>query len=153
QAGFPVLLAQHLDGEFVDFFAQWLSTVTQWRTHVVEEPGALEPGVVYLPGGARDLCVDREEHALAAASQSRSLPNADRPLIPCAEVFGPRATGIVLSGMGSDGAQGLAAVARHGGRAFCQSPASAIVPSMPESALRVTRGATALSPELLGTAI
>jgi two-component system chemotaxis response regulator CheB len=153
QAGFPVLLAQHLDGEFVGFFAQWLTASTPWRTHVVEEPIALEPGVVYLPAGGKDLCVDREEHAFSAASVSRFVPNADRLLGSCADVFGARVTGIVLSGMGSDGAQGLAAVARHGGRAFCQAPSTAIVPSMPESALRLTRGATALSPELLGTAV
>lgn len=150
---FPVLLAQHLDSEFVDFFAQWLQTTTGWRTQVVDAPAALESGVVYLPSGGRDLCVDREQHAYAAASVSRFVPNADRLFTTFAEAFGAKAMGVVLSGMGSDGARGLAEIARRGGRALCQLPGSAIVPSMPESALRAAAGATALPPELLGTAL
>ncbi len=150
---FPVLLAQHLDGEFIGFFAQWLAATTPWRTEVVDGPTALQPGVVYLPAGGRDLCVDREEHAYAAPSASRFVPNADRLFRTFADSFGARATGVVLSGMGSDGAAGLAALVRAGGRALCQSPASAIVPSMPESAMRAAPSTLALPPELLGNAL
>jgi two-component system, chemotaxis family, protein-glutamate methylesterase/glutaminase len=80
------------------------------------------------------------------------VPCADR-LLSSAALAGGRATGIVLSGMGSDGADGLAAILRAGGRALCQSPESAVVPSMPESALRRASGALALPPAALAAAV
>jgi chemotaxis response regulator CheB len=55
--------------------------------------------------------------------------------------------------MGSDGAEGLAELARRGGRALCQDPASAVVGSMPESALRMTPSAALAAPERLAAAI
>jgi len=76
-----------------------------------------------------------------------------RWLLASAAERGERATGVVLSGMGADGAGGLAEIARRGGRALCQAPASAVVPSMPESALRKTPSALALPPLALPAAI
>jgi two-component system chemotaxis response regulator CheB len=51
--------------------------------------------------------------------------------------------------MGADGAAGLAEVVRAGGRGLCQDPATAVVPSMPESALRAAPGASAAAPDAL----
>ena len=60
---------------------------------------------------------------------------------------------MVLSGMGEDGAEGLEEVALRGGLAVCQSPESAIVPSMPASALKRARGAIAVAPAEIPRAI
>ncbi len=70
-----------------------------------------------------------------------------------AAAHGRRARAAVLSGMGSDGAEGLAEVARLGGRAACQAPAGAVVPSMPESALRRCPGAEQAGPAELAAVL
>jgi chemotaxis response regulator CheB len=147
-----VCVAQHLEGEFVPFFAEWLQGVSGWPTVVVDEPVPYAPGVVYVPAGGMDLVVERGRVRTAPAC-SRYVPNGDRLLRTAASALGRRATGLVLSGMGCDGADGLAELARCGGRALCQEPASAVVPSMPETALRKTPGAASATPERLAASI
>jgi two-component system chemotaxis response regulator CheB len=147
-----VLIAQHLEGEFVPFFAEWLTSVSGMRTVVVSDPVPLEPGTAYLPAGGLDLHLDGER-AASAAPISRFVPCADRLLRSLARTFGPRAAAAVLSGMGSDGAEGAAEVWRAGGRAVCQLPSTAVVPSMPESALRRAPGMIAVAPDALAEAL
>lgn len=151
QAGRAVLVAQHMEAEFVPFFADWLQSASGWRTELVQDATPLAGGVVYLAAGARDLVLDGDVLRAMPAS-SRFVPCADRLLASVAERGGD-ATGVVLSGMGADGAGGLAEIARRGGKALCQAPASAVVPSMPESALRRTPSAIALPPQALPGAI
>jgi chemotaxis response regulator CheB len=147
-----VAVAQHLEGEFVPFFAEWLQATSGWRTVVVDQPTPFAAGVVYVPAGGCDLVVE-PGRVSPASPCSRYVPNGDRLLRTAADALGPSAVGLVLSGMGSDGADGLAELSRRGGRALCQDPASAVVPSMPESALRRTPGAAFAVPERLVAAI
>lgn len=148
--GRAVVVAQHMDAEFVPFFAEWLRAASGWPTALVQGERQLEDSTVYLPAGGADLVVDGRSLRAAPAS-SRFVPCADR-LLASAAARGGAATGVVLSGMGADGAEGLAAIARRGGRALCQSPGSAVVPSMPEAALRLSPGALALPPAALAAA-
>lgn len=148
--GRSVLVAQHMEPEFVPFFADWLADASGWRTVLVSGDVPVEDGVAYLPAGGRDLVLDGELLRAPPAS-SRFVPCADRLLASAAE-RGARAVGVVLSGMGGDGADGLAAIARRGGRALCQAPATAVVPSMPEVALRRAPSALALPPQALAAA-
>jgi chemotaxis response regulator CheB len=147
-----VVVAQHLEGEFVPFFAEWLQSASGWPTVVVDAAIPFAPGVVYVPAGGRDLVVEGDR-VVSAEPCSRFVPNGDRLLRSAATALGPRAVGLVLSGMGSDGAEGLAELARRGGRALCQDPASAVVGSMPESALRRTPSAALAAPERLAATI
>ncbi len=150
----PALVAQHMDAEFTTFFAEWLESATGRPTVVVSDSAPLEDGAIYIPAGGGDLCVAEDgRHALWAPASGRFIPSANRLLQTCAKAFGDRATAVVLSGMGDDGAAGMAEVVRRGGQAFCQEPATAIVPSMPQSALKLTPGAVALAPEALGAAL
>lgn len=144
--GRAVAVAQHLEAEFVAFFAGWLRSVSGWPTMLVEDAAPLAEGIAYVAAGGLDLLV-RGDTVHVAPAASRYVPSGDRLLASAAEALGPRATGLVLSGMGADGAEGLAAIARRGGRALCQDPASAVVPSMPEAALRRTPGALRAPPD------
>jgi two-component system, chemotaxis family, protein-glutamate methylesterase/glutaminase len=148
--GRAVLVAQHIDADFAAYLAEWLHGASGWRTVVVSHPVLVEDGVAYLPAGGCDLVLEGAAVRAASAS-SRFVPCADR-LLASAAARGPATTGVILSGMGSDGAEGLAAIALRGGRVLCQAPASAVVPSMPEAALRRTPGALALAPDALSAA-
>lgn len=149
--GRAVLVAQHMEPEFVPFFAEWLQGASGWRTVVVTDSAPIAAGGAYLPAGGMDLVLEGGMLRAVGAS-GRFVPSADR-LLSSASRLGGLATGVVLSGMGSDGAEGLAEIARRGGRAFCQRPATAVVPSMPESALARAPGAMSLSPDALAVAI
>jgi chemotaxis response regulator CheB len=146
------LVAQHMDTEFVTFFADWLASMTPWETVLVQEPRPLEAGRLYLASGGRDLVAEGDRVA-AVPALSRYVPCADRLFRTVAAAHGARARAAVLSGMGADGAEGLAEVARRGGRIVCQDPGSAVVPSMPESALRRSPGAEVAAPELLAAVL
>jgi chemotaxis response regulator CheB len=150
-AGRAALVAQHMEAEFVPFFAEWLEGASGWRTVLVDAPVALAPGAAYVAVGGKDLLLDGALVRAAPAS-SRFVPSADR-LLSAVSRLGARAAGVVLSGMGADGAAGLAEIARAGGGALCQAPATAVVPSMPESALARARGALALPPSALAAAL
>lgn len=151
QAGRAVLVAQHMDTEFMSFFAHWLSDASGWRVVVVDDAVSLEAGNVYVPAGGRDLVVDGER-ARAVEARSRFVPSADR-LLASAAPRAERAVGVVLSGMGADGAAGLAELVRAGGTGICQEPASAVVASMPESALRAAPRALRAPPDALAAAV
>lgn len=146
-----VLVAQHLEGEFVPFFAEWLASACGWRVVLVDAPGPLQAGVVHVPAGGRDLVLAGGGVEAPPAS-SRYVPSGDR-LLASVAAAGAGAIGVVLSGMGDDGARGLAELVRRGGRAVCQAPASSAVPSMPEAALARSPGALAVPPDALATAI
>ena len=146
-----MLVAQHMDAEFMSFFAQWLSDASGWRAVVVEDAEPLEAGAVYVPTGGRDLVVDGGR-ARAVESRSRFVPSADR-LLASAAARGEGTVGVVLSGMGADGAQGLSEVIRAGGTGVCQEPASAVVASMPESALAASPAARRAAPEALASVV
>jgi two-component system chemotaxis response regulator CheB len=147
-----VAIAQHLESDFVPFFAEWLQAVSGWRTVVVGEPIPYARGLAYVPAGGWDLLV---EHGVlrAAPASSRHVPSGDRLLGTAARAIGGRAAGLVLSGMGADGSEGLAGIAAAGGRTFCQEPATAVVPSMPESALARAPGSMVARPEALAAAV
>lgn len=141
-----VLVAQHLETDFVAFFAEWLQGVTGWPVAVVDVAVACRAGIAYVPAGGSDLVAEGEV-VRAAPPSSRYVPSGDRLLRSAAEAWGARAVGLVLSGMGQDGAAGLAELARRGGRAVCQDPATAVVPSMPEAALRLAASAALAAPD------
>ena len=148
-AGRAVALAQHMDGEFISFFARWLAATSGWHTVVVEGEVPFEAGSIYLPSGGKDLVVEGDR-ARALPQRSRFVPSADR-LLASVAARGRSAVGVVLSGMGSDGATGLAELVRAGGTGICQEPSTAVASS--ESALRASPTARAAPPEALAGAV
>jgi len=150
-AGRAVAVAQHMDAEFMSFFAQWLGDASGWQVVLVDDAAPLRAGSVYLPAGGKDLVIEGDR-ARALPSTSRFIPSADR-LLASAAGRGASAVAVVLSGMGADGAAGLAEVIRAGGTGICQEPGTAVVSSMPESALRASPMARIAAPAALAAVV
>jgi len=149
--GRAVLVAQHMDAEFMSFFAQWLSDTSGWRVVVVEDTADVEAGYAYVPAGGRDLVLEGER-VRTLPPRGRFVPSADR-LLSSIAARGSSAVAVVLSGMGADGAAGLAEVVKAGGAGICQEPSTAVVASMPESALRASHAARPAPPASLASTV
>ena len=101
------------------------------------EDGALiEAGHIYVAPPDRHMVMDSKRVRLNRNPKVHSTRPAIDPLfISAAEAHGNRVVAVILSGAGSDGADGLAAIKAHGGRTLVQEPADAAFPSMPAAAI------------------
>ena len=104
-----------------------------------EDKEPVQPGVVYFAPPDYHLLVDRGP-AFALSSDEPvhfSRPSIDVLFESAADIYGERLLGLILTGANQDGAEGLAAVGRAGGRTVVQEPGGAAVPFLPEAALQV----------------
>lgn len=134
----PILVVQHILVGFAPSFAGWLGDYTK-RPVVIPQDGApLERGVVYVaPDGVHLGAVAGPRAALSDdPAVGRFRPSATHLLRALAKNFGARALGVVLTGMGSDGADGAVELRAAGGRVVVQDQASSSIFGMPQAAIR-----------------
>jgi two-component system chemotaxis response regulator CheB len=131
----PILVAQHIAPGFVGGLVRWLAGVTALDVVVARSGSRLEPGRVYLPPDEHDLLVETGGVVIARRVQTVQCPSGDVLLESLARVFGARACGIVLTGMGNDGTEGVRCLISAGGIALAQEPASCTVAGMPAAAM------------------
>lgn len=130
-----VVVVQHVPASFTQALVAQLARGV--ALPVREAAGVLRPGEVVVAPGGRQLAV-RAGGALEVYDDEALLerPSIDATMASAAAAFGPGACGVVLSGMGGDGAKGLAAVREAGGRTLAQDEASCTIASMPAEAVR-----------------
>ncbi len=119
------------------------------RVVEAEDKAPVEPGTVYFAPPDYHLLVD-EGPSIALSVDDPVLysrPSIDVLFQSAAELYGERALGIILTGASEDGARGLAAIAGAGGAAVVQDPAEAMVPTLPQAALRLVPAARVLRVE------
>jgi two-component system chemotaxis response regulator CheB len=138
-----VLVAQHMPPGFTESLARRLDALCAMRVTEARHGETLRAGRVYLARGGAHLRVGRDESGLPVAVVDESAavwgvrPAADLLFASAAEQFGAATLGVVLTGMGRDGAEGLRAVRAAGGRAVVQDRASSVVYGMPHAALEL----------------
>lgn len=142
--GLPILIVQHIPPEFTAGLVHWLDDTSALRVQIANQGDVLRPGTVYLAPGDAHLTVARHGHTLTAELVhekyfSRYQPSVDRLFYSVAETCGMAAAGVILTGMGSDGVDGLLAMRRAGAVTFAQDQASSAVFGMPAAAIE--RGA------------
>jgi two-component system chemotaxis response regulator CheB len=139
-AGPPCVVAQHMPAAFTASFAARLNRASAAKVSVARPGDALVPGRVFLaPGGDSHLEVVGKGAGLACQLVADEPVNGHRPSVDvlmgsAARVAGPRAIGVILTGMGRDGAMGLLAMRRAGARTLGQDEASCVVYGMPRVA-------------------
>ena len=140
----PVVVVQHIPAEFVPGLARWLDQTTPLTVQLAQDYGVLRSGVVHLAPGNTHLQVIRSGQRLltrlvAHKGDHHHQPAVDELFFSLAEACGKRAVGVILTGMGDDGAAGLLAMRDAGAMTLAQDRASATVYGMPGAA--VQRGA------------
>ena len=134
-SGPPVLLAQHLAAGFAPGLARWLQETTGVCTVVAVDGVIAARGTVYVAPDDSDLVLEPGGRLRTPLPAGPHRPSADRLLGSVAAVCGARCAGVVLTGMGDDGAAGLLAVRDAGGVTLVQDPRSSLVSGMPAAAL------------------
>ena len=147
----PVLVAQHLSAGFLDGLLSWLAESTGQRVERAVAGQSPLPGRIYFAPEEEHLELSPSGRLVLtpAGDQDLLCPSADRLLSSVALVHGPRAAGVVLTGMGKDGAQGLKAMHDRGALTFAQDKPSSVVYGMPGEALRLGAATYVLPPRLI----
>jgi chemotaxis response regulator CheB len=151
----PVLVSQHIEEPFTSGLADWLSRESDIPVEVAKAGQRPESGHVYLARGGRHNLLLRPGWHLDYESSGSSVyyPNINRMLASIAEVAGGSACGVVLTGLGDDGAIGMAQLAGVGARLLVQDPATAVVDGMPGAVIRAGSVDRGYSLEQLGQLI
>ncbi len=132
----PVVICQHITEGFADDLARWLAFDTGHAVDEVAGTVELQPGRVYVAGSAGHLTVKGGELRIdTGAPVSGFRPSCDVLLRSAALAFGPSAIGVVLTGMGRDGAKGLKEIRTRGGHTIAQDEKTSIVFGMPGEAV------------------
>lgn len=143
----PLLLVQHITLGFEEGFVRWLAETTGQPVQVAVHGKDLEPGVWFAPGGKHLVLDDRNRMALRPKEPSDiHCPSGDALFRSLARQAGPRAAGVLLTGMGSDGAPGLLALKEAGGKTIIQDEESCLVWGMPKVAKELGAAQAELSP-------
>ena len=133
----PVLVVQHISSGFVGGLARWLDETTPLRVKVAEMGERLQPGTVYLAPDGQHLLL--KQRGLVGLGNSPPV-DGHRPSVTAlfesvARHYGSAAVGILLTGMGGDGARGLKMLLDAGGQTIAQDEHSSVVFGMPKVAI------------------
>ncbi|GLY17149.1 chemotaxis response regulator protein-glutamate methylesterase 3 [Kineosporia sp. NBRC 101677] len=147
----PIVVAQHMPAGFTRSLAARIDGVAQIRAVELTSPASLQPGTAYICRGDADGVISRRGGVLSARSVPASAshrwhPSVDRLVESALEVVpAPALLGVLLTGMGDDGAQQMTRISTGGGRTIAESQESAVIWGMPGQ-LVAAGGATAVLP-------
>ncbi len=151
----PILVVQHIARGFIQGFAEWLSSSARLQVSVASHGEPALPGRVYIApddlqmgissDGILEMKESEPEHGLR--------PSVSYLFRSVAESYGPRAAGILLTGMGTDGAEALLQLRQYGGITIAQDAASSVVHGMPGEAIKINAALYVLTPEMIAAVI
>jgi two-component system chemotaxis response regulator CheB len=138
-ANTALVVVQHMPAGFTAALADQLAERAGFAVREAAAGDRIEAGKALVAPGGSHMLIDRS--GSVALSESPPVhgvrPAADVTLKSVAQSFGPRAVGVVLTGMGRDGALGLAAIKAAGGRTIAQDRATSTVYGMPKAAVEL----------------
>lgn len=135
------LVVQHMPEGFTEMFAQRLNESSAIEVKEAQSGDLLLAGRALVCPGNRHMKVRRMEHGDIAVLVDQPRVNGHRPSVDVlfqsvAQEFGQKAIGVLMTGMGDDGAAGMGAIQSAGGFTIAQSPETCVVDSMPRSAIQ-----------------
>jgi two-component system chemotaxis response regulator CheB len=140
----PILIVQHMPAGFTAPFAQLLNSLCSVPVREATHGESIQNGVVYIAPAGIHMTVDRLSTSRAALfldvnpANSTHRPSVDVMMKSVAKAFGPSAMGIIMTGMGSDGVEGMKAIYRSGGLTVGQDESTCIVYGMPRACAQMS---------------
>ena len=144
----PILLVQHISPGFTQGLVDWLDSSCVLHLHVAVDGERARPGNVYVAPDGAEMTIDRRLNIRLLDSEST---NGNVSSVSClfrsvAEAVGAKAIGVLLTGMGRDGARGLKLMRDRGAVTIAQNKETSIVYGMPGEAIRLGAAEHSLSP-------
>lgn len=135
----PIVITQHIGATFVPSFAARLDKLSKMSVQVAENGIPMEPGHAYIAPGDRHLLVVKSGRGYACRLDDGPPVSGHRPSVDAlfrsvSQVAGANAVGVILSGMGRDGAIGMKAMRDAGSHTIGESEGSCVVYGMPRAA-------------------
>lgn len=135
-----LLVAQHMPAKFTQAFAERLDRIGKFTVTEAKNGDVPGPGRVFIAPGGQHLELVKRDNALALrvsdpGKEDKHAPSVDKLFKSVAEQLGPQALGVVLTGMGADGAEGARALKKAGGEAWAESEDTAVIYGMPKEAV------------------
>jgi two-component system, chemotaxis family, protein-glutamate methylesterase/glutaminase len=133
----PVLVVQHINAAFADSLVGWLGTSAKLKVRAAKDGDLLAPGTVLVAPSGSHLTIPSRGRVAVQPGEPKDghLPSATLLLESAAKAYGKRAVGVILTGMGVDGVEGMAAIRAAGGKTLAQSQESCVVFGMPGAAI------------------
>ncbi|MBX9568493.1 MAG: response regulator [Candidatus Obscuribacterales bacterium] len=145
----PVLLVQHIYPGFAPGLVEWLSAGAGLKVKLLNSSQKAEPGTVYLCENGYQMAVKADEIISITQDKhadQRHCPSVAHLFHSAAVSYGPKAIGIIFSGMGADGAEELKLMREKGAMTIAQDQKSSIVYGMPGEAAKINAAEHILSP-------
>lgn len=152
----PVAIVQHISPGFTEGFAEWLTEASGFPVSVAAQGEGLVPGRAYLAPDGRHMALQADKQGgYRIELDGADLENGHRPSVShffrsVAATAGKKAVGVILTGMGKDGAAELLALRELGAVTIAQNRESSVVAGMPGEAIRLDAAAHVLPPEQIG---
>lgn len=138
----PILIAQHMPATFTGPLSQRLNRICALNVKEVDRPTLLTPGTAYIGRGDADIVVSRRSSGLVALTAPAKSdypwhPSTDRLVRTALDhVAADQLIGVLMTGMGNDGAEAMAALRSRGGRTIAEAEDTAVVWGMPGELVR-----------------
>jgi two-component system, chemotaxis family, protein-glutamate methylesterase/glutaminase len=135
-----IVIVQHMPESFTSMLARWLNEICELEVKEAESGDLALPGKALIAPGSLHMKVRKTPAGCEVLLEGGALVNGHKPSVDVlfrsvAEQYGPLATGIIMTGMGSDGAQGLGQIKDAGGHTIAQDKESCAVYGMPRIAV------------------
>jgi two-component system, chemotaxis family, protein-glutamate methylesterase/glutaminase len=145
----PLLIVQHISPGFIEGFVQWLTTSSSFPVKVAAHGEYLLPGHAYVAPDGFHMEVDADKRIILNTGEPENglRPSVSHLLRSVTRVFGKHAVGMLLTGMGKDGAKELKIMREKGAVTIVQDKESSVVHGMPGEAVVLGAAMYVLSPE------
>lgn len=133
----PIICVQHISQGFLQGLLDWLEVTCGVSIQIAQAGEKPEPGNIYFPPERRHLTIDRLGRFVYsnALPEESHCPSVTTLFASVAKFYGRKTIGILLSGMGRDGADGMKVIADAGGLTIAQDEATSVVFGMPKEAI------------------
>jgi two-component system chemotaxis response regulator CheB len=142
-----ILVVQHMPEKFTKNFAERLDNIIAFNTKEAEEGDMVKTGICLIAPGGKHMIVEIKDeddeletekiiHLTKEPPIMGLRPSIDITMKTVAHCFGDKTIGIILTGMGKDGTEGISAIKKVGGYSIVQSPETTVVDSMPKSIVK-----------------
>jgi two-component system, chemotaxis family, protein-glutamate methylesterase/glutaminase len=151
----PIVLVQHMAEDFFDSFLRFLSEASQRTVTPASDGMSLKPGHIVVAPPRQELFVKSDLTVRLSPSPAKALfaPSVDTLFFSAATALQRHVVGILMTGMGEDGAEGLRRLRRAGAITLVQERSSCAVFGMPKAALELGAAAFELTPSELVTSV